>query len=1232
MFLDDYAVPLTVFGTVLLCLGMALCAYLIESTTKEQVYEKVVKSDPAGQSKMYWVQPGNQIIGDQVFDPFAYSDAKHTLRRYTTSWKDERKDSNTHWIWIAVATTATGFVSQFLGLRACHSSVAVIQLGVTVIMSLIRSGLRTQRLRKEENFMWVFPDFFQGHELDCLALKIGQLDVPRKVHSALLKENTAWEASYSLEIDLRRQWKIFSALKSRDANIATMSSADLSLNSNRSLSVKHSVLENLTGISQGQSLLSGFRIKIKHGDQKPNSLAELVGEAEEELLRWISTKYCNNQSCCTVEHCKFDLNVAVKTVLYRSRLARMTGLEEPESELSSYWGGKVVSVRDTALILARSIEDTMSIVFASDAQQPVTLHESWEHTFRMFWKVRCSLFDPLTQVCQDGDIHMALRREIDKDGAPEGSWRSDVSELEAVLSLWLWSLKKPHKGQDVQDTNSERVGQRISRILSRCRDPENAFNETLDLDIWRERGSVKIKKRRLRVLESGRNCQINDTGHNWDGTINCPQAQNALWWRDNEAFVTKSEGPPDDSNDQRRFFGWCNVGESSSDDYIDILDITSENSLLLNCAQEIYSTFLAAMMQAVENIGGSTKTRRHQDGFIVSNHNIDKIKSVLVTRGLCDAEDAFACTIPILKNQDKLAPIIDLSLAGELVAEYMQERNWKKAGELTGWMISRSHHRVCSTHEQKGSTTRLEVENSFRISLLEACENYRQATLQDDDEQKNVGCEGILELLRRYSRDETTMSIPFVWVDCGIVPDGLKSINQRLSLSDVIQSYGEVIMWCLNSKSSSALEQNLHDKLKEYIPEPRSIPTRNDLYHAIEHSDLSSTLYLLQRHSLSEPKKSIALSRASRMGWYMVAAALVRLGAQLKYEDDEKRNAFSYASELGDINTARILMKNGATLRNVDHNGGDYDQLSPLYYAAKQGHAVIIEEILEKYGNSDISNEQGDKGHHRMTPLSCAIRSGIPAAVHAIIKDAHKNYLNHYHTKEPALHLAISEKQGDLVDVLLANKAVDTNFNHSASVSSPPLVCAVRLRNESIFEKILNHARVDADCADKEDRTALWWAAALGLDSYVQKLLNSGKVYRPDKEDLSGITALSIAVELGHLNVARQLLGVVEAAAVSLKAILIAATNGHTSIVKEILPYRVKDKTSAERLLSNHGLEEVWRCIQNSEIWGNVTNEGESAVSNDFAEIGDLFAWELERASMISSDEFHIFPFDRRSF
>ena len=33
---------------------------------------------------MYWLQPGNQRVGDQQFGAFAYNRVKHT---YITSWK-----------------------------------------------------------------------------------------------------------------------------------------------------------------------------------------------------------------------------------------------------------------------------------------------------------------------------------------------------------------------------------------------------------------------------------------------------------------------------------------------------------------------------------------------------------------------------------------------------------------------------------------------------------------------------------------------------------------------------------------------------------------------------------------------------------------------------------------------------------------------------------------------------------------------------------------------------------------------------------------------------------------------------------------------------------------------------------------------------------------------------------------------------------------------------------------
>lgn len=119
--------------------------------------------------------------------------------------------------------------------------------------------------------------------------------------------------------------------------------------------------------------------------------------------------------------------------------------------------------------------------------------------------------------------------------------------------------------------------------------------------------------------------------------------------------------------------------------------------------------------------------------------------------------------------------------------------------------------------------------------------------------------------------------------------------------------------------------------------------------------------------------------------------------------------------------------------------------------------------------------------------------------------------------------MAIQEDKEEIVDVLLKGKKVDPNHNHGRTIDSPPLIYALRLRKEGIFDKLLNFAKIDADCTDTSGRTAIWWAAALGLDTYVQKLLESGKLYRPHQADKNGHTALSIAVEGGRIAIVRQL-------------------------------------------------------------------------------------------------------------
>lgn len=78
-----------------------------------------------------------------------------------------------------------------------------------------------------------------------------------------------------------------------------------------------------------------------------------------------------------------------------------------------------------------------------------------------------------------------------------------------------------------------------------------------------------------------------------------------------------------------------------------VLEITSKKPLLLNCAQEIYSKFLTAILQTVEDFGRDKDCRENEKSLTASNTNLKDIQHVLVKSGLCDEKDAFACTVPI---------------------------------------------------------------------------------------------------------------------------------------------------------------------------------------------------------------------------------------------------------------------------------------------------------------------------------------------------------------------------------------------------------------------------------------------------------------------------------------------------------------------------------------------------------------------------------------------------------
>ncbi|KAK6517030.1 hypothetical protein TWF506_006908 [Arthrobotrys conoides] len=182
---EPYAFPMTLAGTVLVCFGMFLCAFIIERSTDE-VHYKQRDPDPKNKCKIYWVQPGGQNIGDQVFGSFiGYSEKLHYIR----STKADQGGGDVVVLWIAVITSVLGFILQFVGLRALHASVILFQVGATILMAIIRAMLRTQRLDSIQNVLGSYdsrnggkhpfaqnPRLLHGHELDLLALHLFKAD------------------------------------------------------------------------------------------------------------------------------------------------------------------------------------------------------------------------------------------------------------------------------------------------------------------------------------------------------------------------------------------------------------------------------------------------------------------------------------------------------------------------------------------------------------------------------------------------------------------------------------------------------------------------------------------------------------------------------------------------------------------------------------------------------------------------------------------------------------------------------------------------------------------------------------------------------------------------------------------------------------------------------------------------------------------------------------------------
>jgi ankyrin repeat protein len=173
-----YAFPFFVVGTVLLSTGMFFCAFIIKRSSREYYFS------PTRPSKVCWLQPGRQSVGDQVFGAFmGVSEGGNSQPArdftYIKSLKNPKYNGKQVHLFFAVSLTMLAFIIQFVGLRGLHASVIIMQIGATLLMSVVRTCLRTKRIDVEENQLSNTERDLTSHnqqELDCFAFHLENIE------------------------------------------------------------------------------------------------------------------------------------------------------------------------------------------------------------------------------------------------------------------------------------------------------------------------------------------------------------------------------------------------------------------------------------------------------------------------------------------------------------------------------------------------------------------------------------------------------------------------------------------------------------------------------------------------------------------------------------------------------------------------------------------------------------------------------------------------------------------------------------------------------------------------------------------------------------------------------------------------------------------------------------------------------------------------------------------------
>jgi len=345
----------------------------------------------------------------------------------------------------------------------------------------------------------------------------------------------------------------------------------------------------------------------------------------------------------------------------------------------------------------------------------------------------------------------------------------------------------------------------------------------------------------------------------------------------------------------------------------------------------------------------------------------------------------------------------------------------------------------------------------------------------------------------------------------------------------------------------------------------------------------------------SQADGDTALIHASRYGRVQIAQSLIDARAEINAKGANAFTPAIWAAAIGSYETLRILLEAKADANQTNARGEtplyvacrngqnscvgfllslhdpssderislttrrSEDGFSPIHTAAKYGHTVPVEYLLQVPGAAEQLLEA--RTHNGQTALMVAANFGQPDVTEVLLQQgADANA-----TREDgstALILCCMHETTDDEEVLriLMVRYRGAEVNKSNSVGDTALHVAAKIGHEVATSSLLEQ-QADPTLVNNEGLTPLHIASSEGHEGTVSELVDSENISYEyinirvtDGKPMAGLTPLLLAVRYGHREVVQVLLDVQADLTCRTMdgedALTIARANGHTAVVE----------------------------------------------------------------------------------